>query len=69
MSAAILGAAAASRSPSGERGLKCLLGHLIDNGNISRSPSGERGLKWLGGVSNTILNRSLPIRGAWIEIP
>ena len=57
-----------SRSPHGERGLK----YLCEGGLLrkdSRSPHGERGLKWrqqTRGVAE--LRRSLPTRGAWIEI-
>ena len=56
------------RSPHGERGLKFqrLGGIKPDRG---RSPHGERGLKseLAGGGDGP--TRSLPSRGAWIEIP
>ena len=41
----------------------CLLGALN-----SRSPRGERGLKFLEVGGDAPLGRSLPSRGAWIEI-
>ena len=55
------------RSPCGERGLKCRpLGLAFVA--VCRSPCGERGLKWRGGVGGRVLARSLPVRGAWVEI-
>ena len=33
-----------------------------------RSPCGERGLKWANAVRRDTDNRSLPVRGAWVEI-
>ena len=33
-----------------------------------RSPCGERGLKYVGGEYYITYGRSLPVRGAWIEI-
>ena len=36
---------------------------------FGRSPSGERGLKFLPSHLVTYFQRSLPIRGAWIEMP
>ena len=35
---------------------------------LGRSPSGERGLKFLDPIAQMMQTRSLPIRGAWIEI-
>ena len=57
----------ACRSPHGERGLKY---DEYDGSKkyISRSPHGERGLKFRTGVALPLLHRSLPSRGAWIEI-
>ena len=38
-------------------------------GSLSgRSPCGERGLKFAHLGEQAILNKSLPMRGAWIEI-
>ena len=55
------------RSPCGERGLKWKgLGHLDQA--LRRSPCGERGLKWQRQRIQIIGVRSLPVRGAWIEI-
>ncbi len=34
----------------------------------SRSPCGERGLKYTCGAFLRYINKSLPVRGAWIEI-
>ena len=57
-----------SRSPSGERGLKSLK-LCVDFSHVAgRSPSGERGLKSVVSGLRGRLVRSLPIRGAWIEI-
>ena len=36
--------------------------------DFSRSPHGERGLKSLLMGADTVARRSLPTRGAWIEI-
>ena len=55
------------RSPYGERGLKFVLagkGAFIGR----RSPHGERGLKLDGVAGIAGLGRSLPSRGATIEI-
>ena len=55
------------RSPYGERGLKLRL-RLQDDGLQGRSPYGERGLKLDGVAGIAGLGRSLPSRGATIEI-
>ena len=56
------------RSPCGERGLKCI--RRNDCGSRGRrSPCGERGLKYGLALAPRILLSSLPVRGAWIEIP
>ena len=60
--------AAAGRSPSGERGLKYIVGVANAAHGDGRSPSGERGLKYPRTVERQHLAGSLPIRGAWIEI-
>ena len=56
------------RSPHGERGLKLRVAHISGVSVYSRSPHGERGLKCkkVGYAVKKI--RSLPARGAWIEI-
>ena len=56
------------RSPCGERGLK-----YIGVGNhtartLRRSPCGERGLKLEYFTVEKLGVKSLPVRGAWIEI-
>ena len=38
-------------------------------GSDGRSPCGERGLKWVDCVSGIGGITSLPVRGAWIEMP
>ena len=55
------------RSPCGERGLKLTVKAptLSEDG---RSPCGERGLKFVALPNPFSLSRSLPVRGAWIEI-
>ena len=55
-------------SPCGERGLKFnkIIGRGI-RGN-RRSPCGERGLKFHTINRLSLLSKSLPVRGAWIEI-
>ena len=35
---------------------------------VGRSPHGERGLKWPGSAGIRFMGKSLPSRGAWIEI-
>ena len=55
------------RSPHGERGLKSVLVPLPQYPG-SRSPHGERGLKSLVHDMGAEDARSLPSRGAWIEI-
>ena len=55
------------RSPCGERGLKCAVDGSV--GDLrGRSPCGERGLKWKNAAKYGIDSRSLPVRGAWVEI-
>ena len=56
------------RSPHGERGLK-LLSLSASDGGLGRSPHGERGLK-SEPLKEQVqpVARSLPSRGAWIEI-
>ena len=56
------------RSPHGERGLKLI---PDDDGDVTcgRSPHGERGLKCEVRNRSKIQWRSLPPRGAWIEMP
>ena len=39
-----------------------------DPGDVGRSPCGERGLKWEQRRAAMEKKRSLPVRGAWIEI-
>ena len=56
------------RSPCGERGLKstmCLQGRQKQT---RRSPCGERGLKLEYFTVEKLGVKSLPVRGAWIEI-
>ena len=55
------------RSPCGERGLKCLP-RLLDKNLRGRSPCGERGLKCRPCSGRCRRFRSLPVRGAWIEM-
>ena len=55
------------RSPHGERGLKFPWNHL-QHKTSSRSPHGERGLKSGCCPPDQTWPRSLPTRGAWIEI-
>ena len=66
-SAPTLAALQGSRSPHGERGLKCICRPLCFK-KASRSPHGERGLKSSSNLTRLLLSRSLPTRGAWIEI-
>ena len=56
------------RSPCGERGLKCFPSEVSAPGE-RRSPCGERGLKSLCGHGFLPPFSSLPVRGAWIEMP
>ncbi len=58
-----------SRSPHGERGLKCSVADHGVDALSRRSPHGERGLKYLvwASCARRALE-SLPARGAWIEI-
>ncbi len=60
-------AARCCRSPRGERGLKSVL-YKADYQPRGRSPRGERGLKSILGNMNRTTYKSLPSRGAWIEI-
>ena len=55
------------RSPCGERGLKLslCLKYIIPFG---RSPCGERGLKYVKHSFHLKTEKSLPMRGAWIEM-
>ena len=55
------------RSPCGERGLKCR-GYQINLFPSRRSPCGERGLKYCPRGAGRRRQKSLPVRGAWIEI-
>ena len=59
---------AARRSPCGERGLKC---HYAASfvPSAGRSPCGERGLKSALVRPCGITIPSLPVRGAWVEMP
>ena len=56
-----------SRSPQGERGLKSPF-YIFRPPAVGRSPHGERGLKLDIVDTELSLHRSLPSRGAWIEI-
>ena len=56
------------RSPHGERGLKSQLTEEEIRTRLSRSPHGERGLKYGCALIHAAIDRSLPSRGAWIEI-
>ena len=56
------------RSPCGERGLKLCTMSITGVTLRSRSPCGERGLKFDGMHAQRFNKRSLPVRGAWIEI-
>ena len=56
-----------SRSPCGERGLKFLLIQRLQV-KFGRSPCGERGLKSKSSWATRRKEKSLPVRGAWIEI-
>ena len=55
------------RSPYGERGLKFVPGKRATK-TRRRSPYGERGLKYTQGDREEVQAKSLPVRGAWIEI-
>ena len=55
------------RSPHGERGLKFTLRGWVRLKD-RRSPHGERGLKFVWKLDRFARNRSLPTRGAWIEM-
>ena len=55
------------RSPCGERGLK-YAGDRGHQEHLRRSPCGERGLKFREKAAVERLFKSLPVRGAWIEI-
>ena len=55
------------RSPHGERGLKFPTPRRL-SASAGRSPHGERGLKWQYNQEQKQAYKSLPTRGAWIEI-
>ena len=57
-----------SRFPCGERGLKFHVDRVTPD-RVGRSPCGERGLKFVCIKVHFFLIASLPLRGAWIEIP
>ena len=57
------------RSPCGERGLKFRGRFRPFPVSESRSPCGERGLKCGGACASPSAVSSLPVRGAWIEMP
>ena len=60
---------ASSRSPHGERGLKCVSSLIHEKSFKGRSPHGERGLKYiLKRYIKLRRSRSLSSRRAWIEI-
>ena len=56
-----------SRSPHGERGLKCIR-RVLMSVRLCRSPHGERGLKFIALIVVLCAMVSLPSRGARIEI-
>ena len=56
------------RSPCGERGLKSPSSGGWCGRWWRRSPCGERGLKYYVGGAVVLVARSLPVRGAWIEM-
>ena len=56
------------RSPCGERGLKSDAACKTFAVAYRRSPCGERGLKWCMVDWLDTKSRSLPVRGAWVEI-
>ena len=58
---------AVGRSPYGERGLKCAI-RGVAFCLRSRSPYGERGLKFKASRVVELVNESLSLRRAWIEI-
>ena len=55
------------RSPCGERGLKSYPCPFCGS-TVSRSPCGERGLKFAQILRVALDSRSLPVRGAWVEM-
>ena len=55
------------RSPCGERGLKSENVACFSKRGC-RSPCGERGLKFMAAARGTDEVKSLPVRGAWIEM-
>ena len=57
----------ARRSPCGERGLKWPF-PASESPGVGRSPCGERGLKSRCCPMRHTSHRSLPVRGAWVEI-
>ena len=48
--------------------MKCSASVVGVCGGNRRSPCGERGLKWAVGKCRQNAEKSLPVRGAWIEI-
>ena len=56
------------RSPCGERGLKYAQRHQAHPSAWRRSPCGERGLKYPPLCYHFSRRKSLPVRGAWIEM-
>ena len=56
------------RSPCGERGLKFCKHLPLFFQHLRRSPCGERGLKFGEEAVAQGVRRSLPVRGAWIEM-
>ena len=56
------------RSLHGERGLKFHDAEYVVSRCDGRSPRGERGLKCCTFFAAATKNKSLPSRGAWIEI-
>ena len=65
--AALKSAALLRRSPRGERGLK-FAAERATAAFCGRSPRGERGLKSIPLPVFNALRRSLPSRGAWVEM-
>ena len=56
-----------SRAPQGARGLKLLIA-AVGLLALSRAPQGARGLKCKALPPITVLVKSRPARGAWIEM-
>ena len=57
------------RSPCGERGLKSAAAMASGKHCPRRSPCGERGLKFFTHLLVRCKGLSLPVRGAWVEMP